>query len=182
MAKKVEKKDEKIIKEEELNKLKEELTKYIDESIDETFIKKIDNANKSVLREKSKKILSKNILITFLLLVIVSLLYIMNSEGYFLRYVKNSNEKNSNNQSVVTPTNSSSNDNEPVTNEPVITLDDLKKEYGYLLDNIIINTNSNYYEDFVKHELSENSIPFHSTTPQCGNFLSGKITGRRANM
>ena len=44
-------------------KIKEDLTKYIDEKVNETFINEIDKANKRLLREKTRKIWVKNIVI-----------------------------------------------------------------------------------------------------------------------
>lgn len=133
----------------DLTKIKGELTSYIDKLIDDTFLKRIDNANRLLIREKNKTILSKNILITFLLLVIVALLFIMNSEGYFTKYFMTPIEQRGENT-----TNKDNNiDTEPA---PVTgpTLDELIETYSPLLNKITISENSKYLKDYYSNNLS----------------------------
>lgn len=125
--------------------LKEELNKYIDDKVRKEFTSELERANKRLLREKNIKILSKNIVITLLLLIIVYLVYILNDNNYFDKFfIDNNNNKVINN-------NKQKNN---LDEDKELTLDDLKKQYSYLLDTIYINEDSDYLEDYYNGNLN----------------------------
>ena len=78
-------KEDNILLEEKVdgNKIKEELEKYVDEKINKTFIDELDKSNRRLLREKSRKIIVKNIVILILLAIIGFLIYLLFSNNYF---------------------------------------------------------------------------------------------------
>ena len=153
-------KEDNILLEEKVdgNKIKEELEKYVDEKINKTFIDELDKSNRRLLREKSRKIIVKNIVILILLAIIGFLIYLLFSNNYFDKYFnKNTNEssekeekkeeeKKEETKPTATPT--------PTPKAP--TLDELKKEYGSLLDNYYVTDSSSSLVDFYNGNLTDN--------------------------
>ena len=132
----------------DLESLKEELTAYIDKSIKKEFIVELEKSYKRTIREKNKKIIIKNMFITGLLFIIVCLVFIMNKNNYFDEFfIEDNNPK----QVKVTKNKEEKANNEE-EKEP--TLDELKEEYSYLLDNIYINENSSYVSDYYNGNLT----------------------------
>lgn len=84
--------------------------------------------------------------ITGLLFIIVCLIFIMNKNNYFDKFFI---EDNNTKQVKVTKTKE---ENTNTEEEP--TLDELKEEYSYLLDNIYINENSSYLSDYYNGNLT----------------------------
>ena len=126
-----------------IEEIKEELNKYIDDKIKKEFTAELERSHKRLLREKNIKILTKNIIITFLLLIIVYLVYVLNDNDYFDKFfVETDNTKETTNKDNKT------------TNEEELSLNDLKEEYSYLLDNIYINEESSYLEDYYDGNLT----------------------------
>ena len=138
------------------NKIKEDLEKYVDEKINKTFIDELDRVNRRLIREKSRKIIWKNITILILLAIIGFLLYLLFSNNYFDKYFnKNTkddiiekDEPKKEEKIDVTPTPS------PTPKAP--TLDELKKEYGSLLDNYYVTDTSSYLVDYYSGNLTDN--------------------------
>ena len=142
--------------------LKKELEHYIDDRINTTFINELDKANKRLIREKSRKIIWKNVVILILLAIIGFLLYLLFSNNYFDKYFNSSKEeviekekkdetKNEDinkdkKDEVVKPT--------PSPTPKVPTLDELKKEYGSLINNYYLSDLSIYINDFYSGNLS----------------------------
>jgi len=144
-AKQIETKEEhtgiKIIDE---KKLKKELEEYIDEKITKTQLGDIEKANKRLIREKNKKIASRNMIIIILLVIIGGLVFLMYDDNYFDRLF-NKDKKSKVENKIIT---------DKGEKEKEITLDDLKEEYGYLLDNIYISDSSNYLEEYYDGDLT----------------------------
>ena len=150
---------EKIEKSEnvDLSQIKEELTKYVDEKISSEFIKEIDKTNKKLVKEKSKKVFARDILIVLLLCLSGFLSYELYKTGYFNKFMikvdsgKSEKEENINNKTE-----------EPKKEE--ISLEDLIKKYGSYLNNIVISENSDYLNDFYEGNLTtelKNYIAFN---------------------
>lgn len=183
-------KKEKVVKKQveeihvNLDDIKDELYNYTDEMIRKYYLQEIDKVNKVIIRDKNKKILFRNFIITLLLLVIVYLLYLLTTVNYFGK----------NNESTVIETDSRSNakneaDNRYASNDGSFekkepTLDELKEEYGYLLDMILINENSLYVKDYyqgnltneLKNYLALNNIDFKKIDDMDGyNMFSEAI-------
>lgn len=142
-------KKESEIKEEkiDLKKLKKELSDYIDKEIKDKYNEEIDKANKRVVKRKNRKILVRNILIVILLGIILYLLYLLNKVDYFDKYFLDDNE-------VEIEKNTSNEENNTSEDNKEVSLDDLKKEYSFLLDNISINENSTYIKDYYSGNLT----------------------------
>ena len=88
-------KKEKVVKEKaevNLDEIKKELYEYTDETVRKYYLQEIEKVNKIIIREKNKKILFRNFIITLLLLIIVFLLYLLNSVNYFAKF-SDSNSK-----------------------------------------------------------------------------------------
>ena len=142
--------------------LKKELEHYVDEKINKTFIDELDKANKRIIREKSKKIIWKNIVILILLAICGFLIYLLFSNNYFDKYFnKNDNEtseqakkEEKKEESVVEP--SPTPNPTPTLAPKAPTLDELKKEYGHLLDNYYVTDSSSYLVDFYNGNLTSN--------------------------
>lgn len=154
------KKDEESV---DILEIKNDLVKYIDDELDKKidslftqkirneFIEEIDNSNRRLIREKNKKIFFRNIVIILLIIIIGYLSYLLYDSGYFDKYFNKENN-------IVEKDNNKNNDNNS-DREVIIdkgdTLEELKEEYGYLLDNIIISKNSKYLNDFYNGNLSD---------------------------
>ena len=154
------KKEEKIVLEKSDNillgnmdekKVKEDLEKYVDEKINKVFIDELDKANRKLLREKSRKIFVKNIVIIVLLLIIGFLLYLLYTNNYFDRFFNNKNNVIEENNDVI-----KEEKKEEVKEEKKPTLAELKKEYSYLLDNYVVSDKCNYLNDLYKGNLTNN--------------------------
>ena len=152
--------DETRIKED----LKEELENYIDDKINKTFIDELDKTNRKLLREKSRKIIWKNIFIIILLAIIGFLLYLLFSNNYFDKYFNKTStvveekkdDKKEEDKPTASPTPTPSPTPSPSPTPKIPTLDELKKEYGSLIDNYYVTDSSSYLTDFYDGNLSDN--------------------------
>lgn len=150
------KKNELVIKEKleneniDLEKIKEELTDYVDLKIKKEMNEEIEKANKRVLREKNKKIMFRNVVIIILFLIIIFLLYLLNSVGYFAKFV---NKEKMEENEIVEKQEEKSDDNKK---EEIVkpTLEELKAKNANLLDYYYVNENSKYLNDFYGGNLS----------------------------
>ena len=150
------KKNELVIKEKleneniDLEKIKEELTDYVDLKIKKEMNEEIEKANKRVLREKNKKIMFRNVVIIILFLIIIFPLYLLNSVGYFAKFV---NKEKMEENEIVEKQEEKSDDNKK---EEIVkpTLEELKAKYANLLDYYYVNENSKYLNDFYGGNLS----------------------------
>lgn len=140
------------------DKIKEELEHYVDEKINKTFIEELDKANRRLIREKSRKIIWKNIVILILLALCGFLLYLLFSNNYFDKYFNKkeneSSEQEKKEETHVSPTPTLN--PTPTITPKVPTLDELKKEYGHLLDNYYVTDSSSYLVDFYSGNLTSN--------------------------
>ena len=158
-----------------LDSLKDELKDYITLEIRREYNEEIEKANRRLIKEKNKSLLWKNIFIVLLILVIGFLVYLMYKDGYFNRIFSNNSEKvidvgDENNQNKQDNENKSSGKEE--IKKP--TFDELKKEYAHLLDNIYINEESDYIDNYyhgilsneLKNYLALNLIDFTSLSKE----------------
>ena len=155
MAKKKENTETKLLTHDiNLDEIKNELTEYVDlkmnkivdDKIKKEIIGEIDKSNRRLIREKNKKILSKNIVIIVLLVIICGLVYLLYDNKYFDRYF---NKDYKDTKEVVDKKKSSSKkDTKEEKKEKKPTLSELKDKYGYLINNIYIYENSDYLEDY----------------------------------
>ena len=129
------------------SKIKGDLEKYVDEKISKVFIDELDKANRKLLREKSKKIFIKNIIIILLLIIIAGLVYLLYRNNYFDRFFNKNN-------TVIEEKIEKEEEKKEEVKKP--TLDELKKEYGSLIDNYVINDTCNYLNDFYNSNLTSN--------------------------
>ena len=171
--KKVEETEKKNVKKEEkinLDDIKKELSIYIDETIKKNMTLELEKSYKRTIREKNIKIIIKNMVITILLLVIVYLVYILNDNDYFDKFFIEDNNK----QKSVEVIDKKTNKDEVVEEEKEPTLEELKAEYGYLLNNIYINEDAIYVDDYyngkltneLKHYLAMNLIDVNSLSKE----------------
>lgn len=155
----------------DLTKIKKELKEYIDKSIKDEMNEEIVKANNKLIKEKNKKIFTKNITIFLLILLVGYLVYLLYTASYFDKYFTKTNTKEITN---ITNLNSST----------VLTLEELKEKYGYLLDNINIQTSSSYLTDYYNGNLTDelknylvlNTISFDDlTTEEDYNIIDNDI-------
>ena len=131
----------------EISLVKDELKKYVDEKIRTELIEGIERTNKRVIREKNRTIAIKNLFMIVLFIVVIFLLYLLNSVNYFDKYL---NTKTSTDV-VEIKNNEVKEEEKEEKKEP--TLDELKNVYSYLLGNVILNENSKYVEEYYNGEL-----------------------------
>lgn len=145
------------IKTNEINvdSLKDELKDFITLEIRKEFNTEVEKTNKRLIKEKNKRLIFKNIIILFLIVLIGFLLYLMYNDGYFKRlFNKNSEIIDTSNISKDKENKNDVPDEKELEKEKKKTQEELKREYSYLLDDIYINENSIYLEDYYNGELS----------------------------
>lgn len=123
-----------------VDKIKEELTDYVNKEIKKGFNEQVEKVNKKLIREKNKKILFRNIIILILIALVGFLLYLLYDINYFDQFFKSS----TNTTEVV--------EKKEVKQEK--TEEELKVEYSSLLDKIKLSENSSYLKDYYKGNLT----------------------------
>lgn len=156
-----------------VKELKKEINEYIDQEIKKGFISEIDKSNKRLIKEKNRKILTRDIIIVLLVAFSGYLLFILYDNNYFDKYLR----KSSNSNITIETKEKKEEKNEP-------TLDELKEKYGYLLDNVYINQDSDYINEYydgnltdeLKNYLSLNQVNFDRlTTEDDYNMLDNRV-------
>ena len=143
-------KEVKEVAKDNLSAVKAELKSYIDARLEDSIIKKIETSNRLLIREKNKKILVKNIWINILLLVIVGLLFVLNSEGFFAKHFTREGLEENNN---IVDNNTDKPDSEPAPKTGP-TQAELIETYGPLLNKITIAESSSYIKEYYSGNLS----------------------------
>ena len=131
----------------DVKKLKKELKDYVDEEIKKGIYSEIDKGNKRLIKEKNRKIITRDIIIIILLAAIGGLLFLLYDNDYFDRYFNNDKKET---KEVV---NKEEKKEEEKEKKP--TLDELKEKYANYLDRYYVSENNDYLEDFYKGELTE---------------------------
>ena len=128
----------------ELTGVKNELKDYVDISIKKAIKEELDKSNKRLIREKNKRILTRNIIIVILLCIIALLLVLMYKNRFFNKYL-----------GCEVSTNTTTKETGVIDEkEESVTKSDLIKEFSYLLDNVKIHEESEYLDDFYSGKLS----------------------------
>ena len=148
----VEKKEVKKKENNDIDALKKELTNYIDESVKKSINLELEKSYKRTIRDKSIKIIIKNMVITVLLLVIVYLVYVLNENDYFDKFFI---EESTRSKEVIKQDDIKEEESKKEEEKKEPTLDELKEKYAYLLDNIYINEDSTYLEDYYNGNLTD---------------------------
>ena len=160
-------KKDNILLEEKLDKetLCSELKDYVDERINHVFVEELEKTNKKLIREKSRRIFWKNVIIILLLLVVGFLVYLLYSNNYFDKYFnKDTNWEDKENQDK--KDNKEENkeekeeDKEENKEEKVPTLDELKEKYAYLLNNYYVTDSSVYLNEFYNGKLTNDLMKY----------------------
>lgn len=128
---------------------KDEIDKYIKERVEKEAASESVKMLKSELKKSKAANSFKNLLILFMIAAVGYGVFYLYQDGYF--------DKDKNTCKVVDKEKSDKNadsdkDKTKKVNKP--TLDDLSKKYSHLLDNIKIDTNSSYLEDYYKGNLT----------------------------
>ena len=145
----------------DLDEIKEELTDYVDNKMTKHFSSEIDKYSKMVIRDKSRKIFFKNVIIIFLLAVICFLVFLLYKSEFFDKYLSHNNNQS---KEVISTNDNNNNNGEEENKEKnkkeeikAPTLEELKEKYSKYLDLVYINENSeyitNYYEGSLTKEL-----------------------------
>lgn len=147
-------KKEKVVKEKkvkvEFDDFKDEVYKYTDDVVRQYYLDEIEKVNRAYIREKNKKILFRNFIITLLLLVIVFLLYLLTTVNYFSTFGDNTYKEDNtskNSKEIVKEETPKEEKHEP-------SLSELKETYGFLLDKVIIYEKSKYLKDYYNGNLT----------------------------
>ena len=163
-------------------KLKDELKDYVNVLVKKSFEEEYEKANKRLIREKSRKIFFKNIIILFLLIIIGFLLYLLFSNGYFKKYIS----INSIQDEIVQKDDVKTVEKEEKDNKP--SQDELKAKYSYLLDKYVISEKSSYLIDYYSGNLTNdlkkylvlNTIDFNSLNKEDDINIIDEITFKEA--
>ncbi len=155
-TKKIELKNKNILLEEKIDveSLRDELKKYVDETVNKTFIEELEKTNKKIIREKKRKIIWKNIIIILLLLIIGFLLFVMYRNNYFDKFFNHDNEIEEKEKKEETKEEEQEQKEEKKEEKKEPTLDELKKEYGHLIDEYYVTDSSTYISDFYNGKLT----------------------------
>ena len=130
------------------NELKDELRTYLDDKLDDRFLDKIENANKKLLSEKSRKIIFRDLFILILLALSVFLTTILYNEGYFNRFFNHATEPTATAETSSTESSSESTFS--------VSVKEAKEKYAPLLDSFRLSKTSLYASDFLSGKLTDN--------------------------
>ena len=139
----------------DVESIKTELKEYIDKTVNKTFLEELENTNKKLIREKSRRIFWKNIFIIILLLLVGFLTYLLYSNNYFDKYFNKetpTEEKEKKEEATPTPTPTPNPTPTPTPKAP--TIEELKKEYGPLLESYYVTDSSIYLSDYYDGKLT----------------------------
>lgn len=144
------KKKKKVTEEKiDVGEIKKELTDYMSAQIDKEVSSAVDKATKKLIRHKNIIIIKRDITILILLIICFFL-------GYNLYNLSNINID------ITKTTKSSKKVSESVeaidqekTNEEENNLKDLTEKYGYLVDNIYVDEDSDYLKDYYDGKLTD---------------------------
>lgn len=161
----------------DLTKVKEELTDYIDLQIKKSFKEELERTYNKIIREKKRRLFFKNIIILILLCVIIFLLYILYTNNYFNKYFEDKPVISAPLKDKENEKEDSEEKEDTIIQKP--TLDELIKEYEYLLENININEESSYLKDYyngnltdeLKNYLAFNLIDFSNLSKEDDNQI-----------
>ena len=138
--------------------IKNELKDYVDERVNQVFFDELEKTNRKLIREKSRRILWKNIFIVILLLIIGFLTYLLYTNNYFDKFFnrdtpteEKEEKKEEEEKKETTPSPTPS----PTITPKVPTREELIKEYGDLLDNYYVTDSSIYLVDFYDGKLTD---------------------------
>ena len=136
--------------------LKDDLTRELDDYIDKKVTlevsKEVEKVNKKIIRAKTRKIIFRDIIIIILLALCIYFAYLLKEAHYFDKYFTNSKE-NEKTSEVEKPTETK--EEEQKAPEPAKpTLEELKKEYSSLLDNLYLNEKSEYVTNLYTYEFT----------------------------
>ncbi|MBR1413234.1 MAG: hypothetical protein IJ574_01005 [Bacilli bacterium] len=138
----------------DVKKIKSELNEYIDKEIKRNFLEELEKSNKRLIKEKSRKVIFRDIVIILLVAIIVYLLYLLNNIDYFDKYFNKTNNQVETKESIKNENNSSDNTN---------TLEkDNKIKYLDLINTYNISEDSLYLSDFYNGNLS-NTLKLYIT-------------------
>lgn len=140
--------------------IRNELKSYVDERVNQTFVEELEKTNKKIIREKSRRIIFKDIVIIILLLIIGFLLYLLFSNNYFDKYFNHDPESAEKEEKKEENNKEEGKKEEKKEEKKEPTLDELKKEYGSLLDNYYVTDSSIYLSDFYDGELTNEMMKY----------------------
>ena len=139
-----------------LDEIKEELTSYIDDKIKKEFTDEIEKANRKLIHEKNKRILVRDVVIIILVALVGYLVYLLYSVSFFDKYFNRGViEKPISEVDKEKETDIPKKENEEKEVDTKPTLDELKKEYGMLLDKYVINEKSSYLKDYYNGKMTD---------------------------
>lgn len=145
-----------------LEEIKKELKKYIDDEIKNVSKEELDRAYRKLIHEKNKKVIFRDVVIVIMLGIIGFLLFIMYKNDYFNKFFnkdaeiveKNHSENNNENNNEKKDDDTTKENIKEEVKETEPTLEELKSKYGSLLNYYIINENCTYKDDFYQGKLS----------------------------
>lgn len=141
-AKKTDKNDKIIeVKNEDKKIDYQKIDEYIKESVDSEVKKAMEASTKKLVHHKNIVILKRDILIVILLLFYVLLCYNLYSTNYFARFFKNNNTQESSESKKES-------ESQSVESIESVSKEELIDKYGHLLDNIKLDAQSAYVENF----------------------------------
>lgn len=133
----------------DISDIKNDLTEYMKDRIDKEVARAVDKSSKKLIRYKNSIIFKKNIIIVVLLIICIFLgynLYSLSNINIDVSTVKKGVQKEETKKTEKKEVETDNKENE---------LENNKKKYGHLIDDIFINDESPYINDFYKGNLSD---------------------------
>ncbi len=136
----------------DIDEIKEELTNYMSSKIDKEVSSAVDKATKKLIRHKNSIIIKRDITILILLIICFFLGYnlynLSNINIDITKTTKNSKSADETTETIEIPENDAKDKTES-------SLSELTEKYGYLVDNIYIDEDSDYLKSYYKGELTD---------------------------
>ena len=136
-----------------INDLKAELVEYMKKEIDIEIDDVVKEKERKYIRAKSRKIFWLEIIILLLILIIIGGVIFLYKDHYFDKYFNVTNNEIVKKENKEDTTKEVETQEEPKEEKP--TLDELKKKYETILDNINITDKNSYLRDFYKNNYTD---------------------------
>ena len=137
----------------DIEKIKLELVKYMKSQVDYQVKQEIEKTNKKIIKMKNKSIHIRTIIIVLLIVLSGYLCFQLYETGYFNKYFAKETEIKEVDNAPSAPSKEEKEEEKKEEQKP--SLEELKKQYAYLLNPINLSGNSNYLEEYYKGELTQ---------------------------
>ena len=134
----------------DVNLLKQELSDFVSVQVRKEVNEVLEKENKKIIREKNRSLFFKNVFIIILIVLIFYLVFLLFKSHYFDKYFNNIQKEDT--TTIVDEEIKEEKKEETAKKE--LSLEELIKQYGHLIDNYKINEKCDYLKDYYNSKLT----------------------------